>query len=213
MIKEKDTFGLNTICLVIFCFLILEGLMQILNIQITNLLGQNIVRDLRNQVYRHILNLRNTYFDTTPVGTLVTRAVSDIESLNNVFSEGFIVITGDLIMLLIFIVVMLVKNWILALLALSTIPMLFVATALFKRGVKKTFTQVRNAVAALNTFTQEHITSMRLVQLFNREEKEFGKFKEINDRHRAANIHSILYYSIFFPVVEILASISVSLVI
>lgn len=187
--------------------------MQILNIQITNLLGQNIVRDLRNQVYRHILNLRNTYFDTTPVGTLVTRAVSDIESLNNVFSEGFIVITGDLIMLLIFIVVMLVKNWILALLALSTIPMLFVATALFKRGVKKTFTQVRNAVAALNTFTQEHITSMRLVQLFNREEKEFGKFKEINDRHRAANIHSILYYSIFFPVVEILASISVSLVI
>ncbi len=91
--------GLNSICLVIFGFLILEGILQILNIRITNLLGQNIVRDLRNQVYKHILNLKNTYFDNTPVGTLVTRAVSDIESLNNVFSEGFVVITGDLIML------------------------------------------------------------------------------------------------------------------
>jgi ATP-binding cassette subfamily B protein len=171
------------------------------------------VKDIRNEVYRHILHLKNTYFDNTPVGTLVTRAVSDIESLSDVFAQGFIVIAGDMIMLLIFIAAMFLNNWLLALLALSTIPLLFIATALFKRGVKKTFTLVRNAVSALNTFTQEHITGMRLVQLFNREDQEFQKFKLINAEHRSANIRSILYYSIFFPVVEILSSISVALII
>lgn len=213
VIKERSIEKLNYICLLILGFLLLETLLQVINIRVTNLLGQNIVRDLRNQVYRHILHLKNTYFDNTPVGTLVTRAISDIESLSDVFSQGFIVIAGDLVMLLIFVAVMFAKNWILALLALSTIPLLFVATALFKRGVKKSFTQVRNAVAALNTFTQEHITGMRLVQLFNREEKELEKFKEINRQHRVANIKSIFYYSVFFPVVEILSSFSIALII
>lgn len=209
----KNISNLNTICLVILSILLLEACCQVINIRITNLLGQNIVRDLRNQVYKHILHLKNTYFDNTPVGTLVTRAISDIESLSDVFAEGFIVITGDIVMLLIFIVVMFATNWVLTLLALSTIPLLFVATALFKRGVKKTFTQVRNAVASLNTFTQEHITGMKLVQLFNREEQEFEKFRSINAQHRLANIKSIFYYSVFFPVVEILSSFSIALII
>lgn len=210
---QKNMGGLNLVCLIIFSVLIIEALLQIINIRVTNLLGQNIVRDLRNKVYNHILHLKNTYFDNSPVGTLVTRAVSDIESLNDVFSQGFIVIAGDIVMLTIFIVVMFAKNWVLALLAMSTIPLLFVATALFKRGVKKTFTQVRNAVAALNTFTQEHIMGMRLVQLFNKEEQELEKFKEINAQHRTANIKSIFYYSVFFPVVEILSSFSIALII
>ncbi|WP_317899628.1 ABC transporter ATP-binding protein [Aurantibacillus circumpalustris] len=213
VIKEKSIEKLNYICLLILGFLILESLLQVINIRITNLLGQNVVRDLRNQVYSHILRLKNTYFDNTPVGTLVTRAVSDIESMNDVFSQGFIVIAGDIVMLTIFISAMFIKNWILAFLALSTIPLLFIATALFKRGVKKSFTQVRNAVSALNTFTQEHITGMRLVQLFNREEKELLKFKVINQQHRTANIKSIFYYSIFFPAVEILSSFSIALII
>jgi ATP-binding cassette subfamily B multidrug efflux pump len=213
VIERKSMEGLNSICLLILFFLVLEAICQTINLRITNLLGQNIVRDLRNQVYKHILHLKNTYFDTTPVGTLVTRAISDIESLSDVFSQGFIVIAGDLVMLSIFITAMFLKNWMLALLALSTIPLLFVATALFKRGVKKTFTQVRNAVAALNTFTQEHITGMRLVQLFNREAQEFEKFKVINREHRRANIKSIFYYSVFFPIVEILSSFSIALVI
>jgi ATP-binding cassette, subfamily B, multidrug efflux pump len=213
VIEHKSMDGLNSICLLILFFLVLEAFCQAINLRITNLLGQNIVRDLRNQVYKHILHLKNTYFDTTPVGTLVTRAISDIESLSDVFSQGFIVIAGDLVMLSIFITAMFLKNWVLALLALSTIPLLFVATALFKRGVKKTFTQVRNAVAALNTFTQEHITGMRLVQLFNREEQEFEKFKTINREHRRANIKSIFYYSVFFPIVEILSSFSIALII
>jgi ATP-binding cassette, subfamily B, multidrug efflux pump len=213
VIQERSIEKLNYICLLILGFLILEALLQVINIRITNLLGQNVVRDLRNQVYAHILQLKNTYFDNTPVGTLVTRAVSDIESMNDVFSQGFIVIAGDIVMLVIFISAMFIKNWILAFLALSTIPLLFIATALFKRGVKKSFTQVRNAVSSLNTFTQEHITGMRLVQLFNREEKELEKFKVINHQHRTANIKSIFYYSVFFPVVEILSSFSIALII
>lgn len=213
VVKDQNVKQLNTICLVILGFLIFESFLQVLNIRITNLLGQNIVRDLRNQVYTHILHLKNTYFDNTPVGTLVTRAVSDIENLSDVFADGFIVIAGDIIMLLIFVTVMFSKNWILALIALSTIPLLFFATALFKRGVKTTFTLVRNAVASLNTFAQEHITGMRLVQLFNREEVELEKFKVINHQHRSANIKSIFYYSVFFPVVEILSSFSIALII
>ena len=213
VVNLRSLEKLNDTALIILGFILLEATLQIVNVRLTSLLGQNIVKDLRNQVYQHILKLKNTYFDNTPVGTLVTRAVSDIESLNEVFSQGFIVIAGDMVMLLIFITAMFMRNWLLALLALSSIPLLFVATALFKRGVKKTFTMVRNAVADLNTFTQEHITGMKLVQLFNREEKEFKKFTEINDRHRVANIKSIFYYSVFFPVVEILSSFSIALVI
>lgn len=213
VVEVRSLEGLNRMCLLILFFLVLEAGLQILNMRITNLLGQNIVRDLRNQVYQHIIRLKNTYFDNSPVGTLVTRAISDIESLSDVFSQGFIVIAGDIVMLIVFITAMLLKNWMLALLSMSTIPLLFVATALFKRGVKKTFTMVRNAVAALNTFTQEHITGMRLVQLFNREDQELAKFRTINKEHRTANIKSIFYYSVFFPVVEILSSFSIALVI
>lgn len=207
----QNLSALNTIGFLIFGALVFEAVMQFANIYVTNYLGQNIVKDLRNQVYNHILKLKNSYFDNTPVGTLVTRAISDIESLSEVFSSGFIVISGDILMLITFVSVMLYKNWVLTLIVLSTIPLLMIATNLFKNGVKKTFTEVRNAVAALNTFTQEHITGMRIVQLFNREEQEYEKFIEINDKHRKANIRSIWYYSIFFPVVEILSAIAIAL--
>lgn len=202
---------LNKMGLILLGVLVLEAILQFSNIYITNLLGQNIVKDLRKQVYSHILKLKNTYFDNTPVGTLVTRAISDIESLSDVFSQGFIVIAGDILMLVIFVTVMLLKNWALALVTLSTIPLLLIATNLFKNGVKKTFNDVRNAVAALNAFTNEHISGMRIVQLFNREKIEFEKFKEINEKHKVANIKSIWYYSVFFPVVEILSAVSIAL--
>ena len=213
VIGSGNMQGLNRTCMLILGFLLVEAVFQVINARVTSLLGQNIVKDLRNQVYKHIVYLKNTYFDNTPVGTMVTRAISDIESLSDVFTQGFIVIAGDIVMLAIFISAMFAKNWILALLALSTVPLLFVATALFKSGIKKSFTQVRNAVAALNTFTQEHLTGMRLVQLFNREQQELEKFKVINQEHRRANIRSIFYYSVFFPIVEILSSFSIALVI
>lgn len=205
--------GLNKMCLLMASSLFIEAMLQVFNLRITNLLGQNIVRDLRTQVYKHVIHLKNAYFDKTPVGTIVTRTISDIESLSDMFSEGFIVITGDLLMLLVFMGAMFYNNWLLALLALSTIPLLFIATALFKRGVKKSFTMVRNAVSELNTFTQEHITGMKIVHLFNREKQEHEKFKAINQKHRSANIKSIFYYSVFFPVVDILSSVSIALII
>lgn len=202
---------LNTMGMLLIGVLLLEAILQFTNMYITNVLGQNIVKDLRLQVYKHILKLKNSYFDKTPVGTLVTRAISDIESLSDVFSQGFIVIIGDMLMLVIFIVAMLLKNWVLSLITLSTIPILLVATTLFKNGIKKTFTDVRNAVASLNAFTNEHISGMRIVQLFNREQIEYEKFKEINEKHKVANIRSIWYYSVFFPVVEILSALSIAL--
>jgi ATP-binding cassette subfamily B multidrug efflux pump len=202
---------INHMGLLLLGVLIIEALLQFTNIYVTNLLGQNIVKDLRLQVYRHILKLKNTYFDNTPVGMLVTRAISDIESLSDVFSQGFIVICGDILTIIIFVSVMLHTNWMLALVSLSTLPLLIIATNLFKNGVKKTFTEVRNAVASLNTFTNEHLTGMRIVQLFNRENIEYEKFKEINEKHKVANIRSIWYYSVFFPVVEILSAVSIAL--
>ncbi len=202
---------INHMGLLLLGVLFTEALLQFTNIYVTNVLGQSIVQDLRKQVYKHILKLKNTYFDNTPVGTLVTRAVSDIESLSDVFSQGFIVISGDILTIVIFISVMLYTNWVLALVTLSTIPLLLIATNLFKNGVKKTFTEVRNAVASLNAFTNEHISGMRIVQLFNREKMEYEKFKEINEKHKIANIRSIWYYSVFFPVVEILSAVSIAL--
>ena len=201
----------NTMGLLLVGILLLEAALQFTNIYITNLLGQNIVKDLRLQIYKHILKLKNTYFDNTPVGTLVTRSVSDIESLSDVFSQGFIVIAGDILTIIIFVTAMFYKNWAIALVTLSTIPLLLIATNLFKNGVKKTFTEVRNAVASLNAFTNEHITGMRIIQLFNREKIEYEKFSAINEKHKVANIRSIWYYSVFFPVVEILSAISIAL--
>ncbi len=213
VINGQDVASLNFVGALILATLIFEALLQFVNIYVTSFLGQNIVKDLRNQVYKHILSLKNSYFDNTPVGMLVTRAISDIESLSDVFAQGFIVITGDILMLSVFIVMMFVKNWVLTLIVLTTIPLLAVATNLFKNGVKKTFTEVRNAVASLNSFTQEHITGMRIIQLFNREKSEYEKFEKINDKHRKANIRSIWYYSIFFPVVEILSALSIAMLI
>lgn len=199
-------------CNLILFSLITESALQIVNLRMTSILGQRIVRDLRNSVFQHLLHRKHAYFDKNTVGTMVTRAVSDIESINDMFSQGFIVIAGDILTICIFIGVMLAVNPLLALIAMCTIPLLFIATALFKRGVKSSFSQVRTAVASLNTFIQEHINGMAVVQLFNRQQAEYKKFIIINAEHRKAHIRSILYYSVFFPVVEILISISIALV-
>lgn len=212
-ILSKNSQMLLNMVIIMVSVLMVEAVMAYSNTIVTSLLGQNIIRDLRNQVYAHILKLRTKYFDNTPIGMLVTRSVSDIEALSDVFSQGFIVIAGDIITLIVFVVTMLIVNWQFALVVLTTIPLLLVATNFFKKGVKTTFNDVRNAVAALNTFVQEHIQGMKVVQVFNREEKEFEKFKEINNKHKAANIRSIWYYSVFFPVVEILASVAIGLLI
>ena len=213
LVATGDEPGLIRMTLLMLGVLIFQSFLQYLHTWNTNLLGQNVVRDLRYTLFEKMMHFRIPYFDRTPVGTGVTRSVSDMETIADIFSEGVIVIIGDLLQLIVIIAVMFAVDWRLALISLSTVPLLIIATNIFKNRIKTTFTEVRNQVAALNTFVQEHLTGMRIVQVFGREDEEYKRFVEINDKHRKANNRSVWYYSIFFPVVEILSAISIGLIV
>lgn len=193
--------------------LIFESIVQFFNTYYTNWLGQTVIKDLRVNLFRHILNFRLKYFDNTPIGTLVTRIISDIEAIADIFSEGLLVIMGDLLKIIAVIAVMLYADVKITIISLSVLPILFIATSWFQKSIKKAFQDVRTQIAQLNGFVQEHITGMSVVQIFNREDVEFEKFKAINAKHRDANIDSIWYYSIFFPVVELLLAASIGLLV
>lgn len=180
---------------------------------LTNWLGQSVIKDLRVAVYRKVTRLNLAFFDKTPIGTLTTRTINDIEAINDIFSEGIISIVADLLMILAILGVMVYEDWRLTLISLSPFPVLILATWWFKESVNKSFHRVRNAVAALNAFVQEHITGMLVVQAFSAENREFGKFRTINKDHRKANIDAIFAYSIFFPIVEIILAISLGLMV
>lgn len=180
---------------------------------ITAWLGQTVVKDLRVKVYKKVLGLNLSQFDKTPIGTLTTRTVDDIERINDVFADGLIPIIADLLSIFCVLAYMLWQDWQLTLVALIPFPILIIATYYFKESVNKSFHRVRNAVAHLNAFVQEHLTGMQVVQAFAAEEKEFEKFKKINKEHRNANIHAIFAYSVFFPVVEIVLATAVGLIV
>ena len=201
------------ITLILVGLLFTESILQYFYTYWSNFLGQSVIRDLRLQTYKKIINFKQQYFDKNPIGALVTRVVSDIETISDIFSQGLLVIIADILKLIIVIVVMFVTDWRLALFSLASIPLLLIATYWFKRSIKSAFQDVRKQVSALNTFVQEHIVGMYIVQLFNREDIEFEKFKTINDSHKKAHIRSIWYYSVFFPIVEILSAISIGLLI
>ncbi|MHB1921602.1 MAG: ABC transporter ATP-binding protein [Chitinophagaceae bacterium] len=193
--------------------LIIETLMRFYFSFITSWLGQTIIREMRIMVYNKIIRLNLNFFDKTPIGTLTTRTINDIEAINNVFSDGFLSIVADMLTIVSVILVMLYKDWRLTLVSLSVFPILIFATYIFKEAVNKSFFRVRNAVAALNAFAQEHITGMFVVQAFAAEKKELGKFKVINRDHRSANIDAIFAYSLFFPIVEIISALSIGLLV
>jgi len=193
--------------------LLLETLVRFFFGYLTNWLGQSVVKDLRVTVYKKIVRLNLSFFDRTPIGTLTTRTINDIEAINDVFSEGIISIVADLLMIVAILVVMFIEDWRLTLISLSPFPVLILATWIFKESVNKSFHQVRNAVAALNAFVQEHITGMVVVQAFSAEKREGARFKQINKEHRNANIDAIFAYSVFFPVVEIILAISLGLMV
>ncbi len=178
-----------------------------------NWLGQTVVNDIRKHVFRKVIHQQVAYYDKTAIGTLTTRTINDIEAVNDVFSEGIISIVADILTIIAIIIVMLITDWKLTLICLVTFPFLIVATYFFKESVNKSFQRVRNAVAALNAFTQEHITGMYLVQAFAAEQREMNKFNEINKEHRNANVKAIFAYSVFFPVVEIILAISMGLLV
>jgi ATP-binding cassette, subfamily B, multidrug efflux pump len=176
-------------------------------------LGQTVVKDLRVKVYEKILGLNLSQFDKTPIGTLTTRSINDIESINDIFAEGLIPILADLLSIICILGYMFVVDWKLTLISLAPFPFLIIATYVFKESVNKSFIRVRNAVASLNAFVQEHITGMQIVQAFASEKKEFNKFREINKEHRNANIHAIFAYSVFFPIVEIVLAVATALLV
>jgi len=194
-------------------FLIVETFIRFFFSFITSWLGQNVVKDLRVSVYQKVMSFNLSQFDKTPIGTLTTRTINDIESINDIFSDGLIPIVADLLTIIITLVTMLYMNWKVALISLMPFPLLMVATYYFKESVNASFIKVRNAVAALNAFVQEHITGMHIVQAFAAEEREFKKFNEINVEHRNANIKAIFAYSVFFPIVELVLAISTGLLV
>lgn len=176
-------------------------------------LGQTVIRDIRIQLYEKIVNLRLAFFDATPIGRLVTRTVSDIETLNDVFSEGLASIAGDLLQLFLILGVMFYADWRLTLIIIATVPFMVFSTYVFKEYIKKSFNEVRTAVANLNSFVQEHISGMLIVQMFHAEKQELAKFNRINEVHRDANIRGIFAYSVFFPVADVIAAIGTGLVV
>ena len=193
--------------------LIVESVCRFVFSFFTASLGQSVVKDIRVATYKKVINLNLSHFDKTPIGTLTTRTINDIESINDIFSDGLIPIVADLLSIIAVLVYMFFVDWKLTLICLVPFPVLIIATYYFKETVNKSFIQVRNAVAALNAFVQEHITGMAIVQAFAAEKREFKKFNDINKEHRNANIRSIFAYSVFFPVVELVLAISLGLLV
>ncbi len=204
---------LERMSLIIVGLLFMEAMAQFSHTYMASWLGQSVIRDLRVDIYRKITNFRLKYFDRTPIGTLVTRAVSDIETIANIFSQGILIIIAEILKLVVVVAFMLYQDWRLALICLIPIPVLLFATNVFKNYIKLAFQDVRTEVSKLNAFVQEHITGMNIVQIFNREKQEMEKFETINGRHRDAHLRTVLANSIFFPVVEVLSALAIALLI
>ncbi|WP_436517998.1 ABC transporter ATP-binding protein [Ekhidna sp. To15] len=212
-VAQGDYPGLVDMILLLVGLLVIQAIVQYLHTFYSGWLGQNIIKDIRIKLYRHIQSLKLTFFDKTPIGRLVTRNVSDIETLAEVFSTGIAGIIADVMQLLVILGFMFWLNWSLTLVSLSLLPLLILATYIFKEKIKVAFKEVRAAVSNLNSFVQEHITGMNIVQIFNSEKREFEKFKEINKEHRKANINSVLYYAIYFPVSEVIQAAGIGLIV
>ena len=212
-IEQGDMKSLNTMFLLLLVLLVAHAGVSYLQTYYGGWLGQYIVRDIRTDLYQHLLKLKLKFFDQTPIGVLVTRNISDVETLSDVFSEGLAAMVGDILQLLFIMAFMFYIDWRLTLISLSVIPPLLFSTYVFKEKIKGSFQDVRTAVAKLNSFVQEHLTGMNVVQIFNNEEREYRKFAAINEEHTEANIRSVLYYSIYFPVAEVLGAIGVGLLV
>ena len=212
-ILNPNTDLLLKLTILMVLVLVIETFIQFFQTYYANWVGQTVIKDMRMEVYGKISAFKLKYFDTNAIGTLVTRAVSDIETIADVFSNGVLIIVGDLLKLIIIIVVMFVTDWRLALISMSTIPVLIFATKLFNSNIKKSFQAVRTNVSKLNAFVQEHITGMNIVQIFNRESAEYDKFKNINKEHRNAHINTVWANAIFFPTVELLSAVALALVV
>ncbi|GHE28299.1 ABC transporter ATP-binding protein [Sphingobacterium griseoflavum] len=212
-ILKPDAAGLTHMLIAMLALLICQTIIRYYHTLATNVLGQNVIRDIRIQVFNHITNLRLKYFDNTPLGKLITRTISDLETISNIFSQGLIQIIGDLLQLVVILGVMFYTDWTLTLIVLVPMPLMVWATYIFKESMKSAFVDVRTWVSNLNTFLQEHISGMAIIQYFSRERQEMRKFDHINQKHRDAHIRANWYFSIFFPVLEIILAIATGLLV
>ena len=207
---ESDEKGLVALVSLLAGILFLEVIVQFLFIFFANWIGQSIIKDIRIKLFKHMLHFKMKYFDTNSVGKLVTNAVSDIEKIAEVFSQGFFVIIADLFKMIVVIIVMMVTSLKLSLYVLAILPFIFFATRVFQKAMKVAFKDVRTQISAINTFVQEHVTGMKIVQLFAREKEEYQKFEAINAKHKKAWIKTVWYNSIFFPIIELASSITIA---
>ncbi len=212
-IPAKNSKGLVTTVTIMLGVLLLKVIFQFLFIYFANWLGQHIIKDIRSELFQHMLRFKMQYFNNTPVGKLVTRSVSDIETIASIFGQGLFMIVSDLLTMLVVMGFMLYKNWQLALIAFTVLPILIYATKIFQKAMKAAFNDVRNEVSNLNTFVQERIVGMKIVQLFTREKIEYDAFKSINNKHKKAWVKAIWYNSIFFPIAEIFPQIAIGFIV
>ncbi|MEC7850913.1 MAG: ABC transporter ATP-binding protein [Bacteroidota bacterium] len=212
-VSLNDLDGLKNMIFLLFGLLIINAIVMYFHTYLSGWLGQNIIKDIRIKLFSHLQNFKLQFFDKTPIGRIVTRNVSDIETIADIFGQGIAAIIGDILQLFGIVVLMFYINWKLTLISLATLPFLFLTTYIFKEKVKLSFNNVRNAVANLNSYVQEHIIGMNIVQIFGNEEKEYKRFKDINETHLKANLKAVLYYSIYFPVMELFTSIGLGLLI
>ncbi|MDZ7607954.1 MAG: ABC transporter ATP-binding protein [Cyclobacteriaceae bacterium] len=208
-----DYHGLLFITVILVSLIIVSGIFEYFHTYLSGWLGQYIIKDIRVNLFEHLLKMRLKFFDRTPIGRLVTRNVSDIETLSEVFSQGIAALIADVLQLVFILIFMFYLDWKLTVMSLSTLPLLVISTYIFKEKIKEAFNEVRIAVANLNTFVQEHITGMSVVQLFSSEDREYSKFKEINKEHRRAHIKSVLYYSVYYPVSEVIQALGIGLIV
>jgi ATP-binding cassette subfamily B protein len=212
-VQFGNYWGMVNIMIIVLALLLVQAVVQYVHTYVSGRIAQFVIRDIRIKLYTHLIHLRLRFFDKTPIGRLVTRTISDVETLADVFSEGLAAMASDLLQIIFILVFMFITDWRLTLVSLSTIPLMLLATYVFKEKIKIAFNDVRNAVSNLNAFVQEHITGMTIVQIFGSEKKEFEKFKEINAEHKAAHMRSVLYYSVYFPVAEIIAAMGTGLLV
>lgn len=212
-IFQGNQQGLALMAILMTALLLFQNLIRYYHTLMTNTLGQSVIRDLRVDVFDHIMDLRLKYFDRTPLGRLITRTVSDLETISDIFSQGLIQIIGDLLQLAVVIGVMFYTDWRLTLIVLTPMPVMLLATYYFKEAMKGAFQDVRKWISNLNTFLQEHISGISVIQYFAREKQEFEKFEPINAEHRNAHIRANWYFSIFFPVIEIIMAVALGLLV
>ncbi|RMF63329.1 MAG: ABC transporter ATP-binding protein, partial [Calditrichaeota bacterium] len=212
-IANKDWQGLNRVCLLFFGILLVEFLALFIQTYLINWIGQKAMYDMRREVFAHIQTLPVAFFDKNPVGRLVTRVTTDIESLHQMLSSGVVAIFGDVFKLIGIVVVLLWFNWKLALVTFSVLPVLFYITFLFKKKVREAYRLIRVRIARINAFLQENITGMAVVQLFNREKKNFAQFEKLNSNYLDAFIKTIFYYALFYPAVNLVSAVAIALIV